>query len=238
VRAGVKALPKDNVHIGVDPGVLPDFAVFRDGDAPWCPELVVIPAGQFLMGSPPGEPARSDNEGPQHRVNIGYRFAIGRYAVTFAEYDHFCEVTGCEKPEDWGWGRGRQPVINVSSNYGKHTYAGASKGEYRQRTVRVGTLPANPWGLHEMHGNVSEWVETSGTRPTEGHRRTARRGPTEGHRRTNRCGPVVKEIPKAASIAAPPGTTSRGTSVRQAAIGLGPTSVASVSGFAFPGRFE
>ena len=64
---------------------LPDFAVFRNGDAPWCPEMVVIPAGQFLMGSPPGEPERSRDEGPQHRVTIGYRFAIGRYAVTFAE---------------------------------------------------------------------------------------------------------------------------------------------------------
>ena len=46
-------------------------------------------------------------------MTIGYRFAIGRYAVTFAEYDHFCEETNHEKPADEGWGRGRQPVINV-----------------------------------------------------------------------------------------------------------------------------
>jgi formylglycine-generating enzyme required for sulfatase activity len=91
-----------------------DLEVFRDVDAPWCPEMVVIPAGQFLMGSPPDEPERLDAEGPQHRVTIGYRFAIGRYAVTFAEYDHFCEVTAREKPPDQGWGRGRQPLINVS----------------------------------------------------------------------------------------------------------------------------
>lgn len=66
------------------------------------------------MGSPPNEPERSDAEGPHHRVTIGYRFAIGRYAVTFVEYDHFCEETNREKPVDQGWGRDRQPVINVS----------------------------------------------------------------------------------------------------------------------------
>ena len=76
-------------------------------------EMVVIPAGSFLMGSPPGEKGRRDGEGPQHRVTIGYRFAVGRYPVTFAEYDHFCKVTGRKKPEDQGWGRGRRPVINM-----------------------------------------------------------------------------------------------------------------------------
>src|SRR5512132_3979913 len=76
--------------------------------------MVAIPAGEFLMGSPPDEPERFAAEGPLHRVMIGYRFAIGRYAVTFTEYDHFCEVTGRRKPPDLGWGRRRQPVINVS----------------------------------------------------------------------------------------------------------------------------
>jgi hypothetical protein len=91
-----------------------DFAVFRDINEPWCPEMVVLPAGQFLMGSPPDEEGRSDAEGSQHKVTIKYRFALGRYAVTFAEYDHFCKVTAREKPADAGWGRGKRPVINVS----------------------------------------------------------------------------------------------------------------------------
>jgi formylglycine-generating enzyme required for sulfatase activity len=73
---------------------LSDFAVFRDGDAPWCPEMVAIPAGQFLMGSPPDEEGRSDAEGPQHKVTIGYRYAIGRYSVTVGEYKRFVEATG------------------------------------------------------------------------------------------------------------------------------------------------
>jgi formylglycine-generating enzyme required for sulfatase activity len=108
------AAPKDGVMIGADPRELPDLAVFKDADAPWWPEMVVIPAGSFLMGSPPDEPERSDDEGPQHRVTIASRFAIGKYAVTFAEYDHFCEVTKRKKPAEQGWGRGRHPVINVS----------------------------------------------------------------------------------------------------------------------------
>jgi formylglycine-generating enzyme required for sulfatase activity/uncharacterized caspase-like protein len=91
---------------------LPDLEVFRD--APLAPELVVIPAGEFMMGSPESEEGRFEDEGPQHRVTIGRRFAIARYPVTFDEYDRFCEARQREKPSDEGWGRGRRPVINVS----------------------------------------------------------------------------------------------------------------------------
>ncbi len=91
---------------------LPDLAVFSD--APFAPEMVAVPAGTFLMGSPDTEEGRYEDEGPQHEVTIGARFGIGRYPVTFEEYDHFCAETGREKPIDRGWGRGRWPVINVS----------------------------------------------------------------------------------------------------------------------------
>ena len=56
------------------------------------------------------------DERPQHRVAIGRRFAIGRYPVTFDEYDRFCEAKQRKKPGDGGWGRGRRPVIDVSWN--------------------------------------------------------------------------------------------------------------------------
>ena len=59
--------------------------VFQDCAA--CPEMVVVPAGSFMMGSPASEDGRDDVEGPQHAVTIGAPFAVGVYEVTFAEWD-------------------------------------------------------------------------------------------------------------------------------------------------------
>lgn len=59
----------------------------KDGKSdPTLPEMVVIPAGTFMMGSPDSEPARESHEGPQHRVTIARPFALGRYAVSQAEW--------------------------------------------------------------------------------------------------------------------------------------------------------
>jgi formylglycine-generating enzyme required for sulfatase activity len=89
-------------------------AVFKDCDV--CPEMVVVPAGSFTMGSPPSETGRYDDEGPQHRVTIAKAFAVGKFEVTFAEWDACVAGGGCDgyRPGDQGWGRGRRPVINVS----------------------------------------------------------------------------------------------------------------------------
>ena len=65
--------------------------VFRD--CPHCPEMVVVPAGDFTMGSSASEEGRYDNEGPQHRVTIGYRFAVGVYEVTRGEFARFVRAT-------------------------------------------------------------------------------------------------------------------------------------------------
>ena len=87
--------------------------VFRDCDE--CPEMVVVPAGRYLMGSPRSEARRDDDEGPQHRVTIEDPFAVGVYEVTFAEWDACARGGGCgHRPGDRGWGRGDRPVINVS----------------------------------------------------------------------------------------------------------------------------
>ncbi|MBL8424305.1 MAG: SUMF1/EgtB/PvdO family nonheme iron enzyme [Candidatus Accumulibacter phosphatis] len=82
--------------------------VFRDGDG--LPEMVVIPAGEFVMGSPESEAGRSADEGPQHKVSIGKAFALGRYAVTVGDFKRFVQASGyrseAERNPDegiWAW---------------------------------------------------------------------------------------------------------------------------------------
>ena len=81
-----------------------------------CPEMVVVPAGSFMMGSPSDEKERDADEGPQHQVTFAKQFAVGRFSVTFAEWDACVSDGGCNgyRPSDEGWGRDRRPVINVS----------------------------------------------------------------------------------------------------------------------------
>jgi len=78
------------------------------------PEMVEIPSGRFLMGSLKNEAGHIKHEGPQHTVTFNQAFYLGKYEVTFNEYDVFATVTGRTKPNDEGWGRGDRPVINVS----------------------------------------------------------------------------------------------------------------------------
>jgi formylglycine-generating enzyme required for sulfatase activity len=94
--------------------------IFRD--APWAPEMVVIPSGHYLMGSADDDPWSAENdewintdERPQHLVKINYEMAIGKYPVTFDQWDACFDAGGVEhRPDDNGWGRGARPVINVS----------------------------------------------------------------------------------------------------------------------------
>ena len=60
-----------------------------------CPEMIVVPAGTFTMGSPPTEPGRFDQEGPQHVVTIAKPFAVSKFEVTFADWDACVSVAGC-----------------------------------------------------------------------------------------------------------------------------------------------
>lgn len=94
-------------------------AAFRDPlniRLPFEPEMVVIPPGKFLMGSPENEEGRWNAEGPQREVKIDYNFEIGKYEVTFDEYDAFANATKRQLPKDEGWRRGKRPVINVTWN--------------------------------------------------------------------------------------------------------------------------
>jgi formylglycine-generating enzyme required for sulfatase activity len=76
------------------------------------PEMVVIPAGTFKMGDIQGKGGY--DEKPVHAVRIAKPFSIGRYPITFDEYDRFASAISRPAPNDQGWGRGRRPVINVT----------------------------------------------------------------------------------------------------------------------------
>ena len=87
---------------------------------PRCPELVAVPAGRFVMGASTDDAWREEwqkeAEGPPVEVVIGEPFAVGRFAVSFEEWDACVDDGGCAgfKPADNGWGRGNRPVINIS----------------------------------------------------------------------------------------------------------------------------
>lgn len=75
------------------------------------PIMVEIPGDQFLMGSSPGKPY--PDEQPQTRITLE-NFALSIYEITFEDYRLFAEATQRRLPDDRGWGRGRQPLINVT----------------------------------------------------------------------------------------------------------------------------
>ena len=89
--------------------------VFSDFEG--APELVVLPSGEFWMGSPESEKEHIGDESPRHQVRIDYELAIGKFPVTFDDWDACFAAGGTQyRPADQGWGRGKRPVINVSWN--------------------------------------------------------------------------------------------------------------------------
>ncbi len=133
----------------------------RFSDCAACPEMAVVPAGSFMMGSPESEEGRWDDEGPRRRVTIGRPFAVGVYEVTFPEWDACVASGGCGgyRPGDEGWGRGSRPVINVSWEDAREYVRWLSREtgeEYRLLTeaeweyvARAGTQTARYWGESE-----------------------------------------------------------------------------------------
>jgi formylglycine-generating enzyme required for sulfatase activity len=91
--------------------------VKRDCGNEACPEMVVLPPGEFMMGSSDTEEGHLHDEEPRHNVTVGRPFLVSKHEVTFAEWDACYDAGGCSlQPSDDGWGRGKWPVINVSWN--------------------------------------------------------------------------------------------------------------------------
>jgi formylglycine-generating enzyme required for sulfatase activity len=121
-----------------------------------CPEMIVIPAGEFTMGSLPTETDRYENEGPRHKVMIARPFAVSKFDVTFADWDACVSVGGCVPRSDGGFGRGTKPVIEVTFDDVQQYVAWFSRmtgRPYRLLTeaeweyaARAGTTTAYYWG--------------------------------------------------------------------------------------------
>jgi len=138
-------------------------SVFLDCDK--CPEMVVIPAGSYQMGDLSGE--GDSDERPVHRVTIEYPFAVGKYEVTFDEWDACVAAGGCSyQPDDEGWGRGTRPVIHVSwhdaQEYVKwlsretgKPYRLLSEAEW-EYVARAGTTTTYWWG-DDVYANIANF---------------------------------------------------------------------------------
>jgi formylglycine-generating enzyme required for sulfatase activity len=123
-----------------------------------CPEMVVVPSGEFLMGSLEGY----SNESPRHKVAIGRPFAVSRFEITSDEWDACVLLGGCPRP---ALGRGRRPATNVSwedaqqyaawlaQRTGK-PYRLLSEAEW-EYAARAGSDKAYSWGDEIGKGNAN-----------------------------------------------------------------------------------
>ena len=154
------------IAVVATPAVAGDQApgsTFRDCEH--CPEMVVIPAGEFVMGSPLSESGHTD-EKPQHKVTIASSFAVSKFEVTFDQWDACTAAGKCPQANDDGYGRGNYPVINVSWNDAKSyvawlsestgaTYRLLSEAEF-EYVARAGTTTHWFWGAPEASWGSSK----------------------------------------------------------------------------------
>jgi formylglycine-generating enzyme required for sulfatase activity len=126
-------------------------------DKDYCPEMIVVPAGSFMMGSPPSEKGHQQSEEPLHPVTIVQPFAVAKVELTFDEWDTCVAYGDCPQGvSDAVWGHGQRPVINVTWDDAQHYVAWLSRmtgkpyrllneAEY-EYAARAGTRTAYPWG--------------------------------------------------------------------------------------------
>jgi formylglycine-generating enzyme required for sulfatase activity len=157
--------------------------VFRDCEG--CPEMVVIPAGRYTMGSPANEPGRSPDEGPTHSVTLAKPFAVGRFEVTKGEYAAFARATGAAPGGDCRWYNGTEMVPDPAKTWENPGFLQSDRDpvvcinwdetraylqwlslragvEYRllseaewEYVARAGTTTARHWGADVGRGNAN-----------------------------------------------------------------------------------
>jgi len=141
-------------------------------DCAECPQMVVVPSGEFIMGSPDNERGRLYYEGPQRKVTIAAPFAVGKFEVTFDEWDACVADEGCGEyvPGDEGWGRSNRPVINVNwtdmqaylrwlSVKAGYDYRLLSEAEW-EYAARAGSTKTYSWGHIPNHNKANFGAET------------------------------------------------------------------------------
>lgn len=141
-----------------------DVRESRDCDV--CPLMILIPSGTFAMGSSAADAKSEQVERPRHQVTIPAVFALGKYAVTYAEWDACYADKGCQhRPDDAGKGRGRRPVEGVSWHDAQAYVAWLSRKTGRrfrlpteaewEYAARAGSATAYSWGPEVGRNNAN-----------------------------------------------------------------------------------